>query len=425
MNNKLSGLCVSPGNAEGYVVLCRDITSVVIPNNKNIILVLPYLDRDIIIKLSSNVVGVISEKGSIGSHGAGILRELRIPCIVRIPNVLSILHQGDFIKIVDSEDSVYCNTMLPSRLQHNTNLLYTTYKQFNTDRSNQIRISQSIDCYRPTRRYQRLRFDMLKPAWETSPNFLFGLQKCEIFQNELGIVLIKNGPRILDICSYLIEDPERLIRISRARSLEVERIDNSLDTLNNLVNSDNTIEIGNGIRTAVQHYRDLMKYVYISQYISDEIIEIFLDVVSEFDISSRQHFIRKLSSEYVMTSIVSKEDPGISQKWILPSRNPFVWRGNINYEPFRLDEMPESTINRIKADSSVFNDIISLLKLVPLVYQMSEEFFYTSSSINSFINRGLDRLSHLFSQNGLIQGAFEDIYDWSLERLYSELNIQQ
>lgn len=45
MNNKLSGLCVSPGNAEGYVVLCRDITSVVIPNNKNIILVLPYLDR--------------------------------------------------------------------------------------------------------------------------------------------------------------------------------------------------------------------------------------------------------------------------------------------------------------------------------------------------------------------------------------------
>lgn len=425
MCNKLSGLCVSPGNAEGYIVLCHDITSAVVPKEQNIILVLPYLDRDLIIKLNSNVVGIISEKGSIGSHGAGILRELKIPCIVRIPNVLSILHQGDFIKIVGSEDSVYCNTLLPSRLHNNTQLLDTTYKQFNTDRSNHIRISQSIDCYRPTRQYQRLRFDMLKPAWETSPNFLFGLQKCEIFQNESGVVFIKNGPRILDICSYLIEDPERLIRISKARSLEIEHIDNSLDTLSNLVNSENPVEIGNGVKVAVQHYRDLMKYIYISQYISDEIIEMFLDIVSEFDISSRQHFIRKLNSEYVMTSIVSKEDPGVSQKWILPSRNPFVWRGKINYEPFSIDEMPESAINRIKADSCIFNDITSLLKLVPLVYQMSEEFFYTSSSINSFINRGLDRLSHLFSQNGLIQGAFEDIYDWSLERLYSVLNIQQ
>ena len=422
MNNEIYGLCVSPGNAKGRVEICSNIDSIITQKQEDIILVIPYLDRDLIGKLNQNIVGVIAETGSIGSHGAGILRELHIPCIVRVNNALSIFHQGDQLRIDESKIEII-NKYSPLVSYNNDNLIHSTYEDLNSDRSSVIRVSKTIDCYRPTRKYQRLRFEMLKSGWEESPSFLFGLPKCTLFQDKRGVVFVKNGPRILDICSYYFDHPKELIKISKKRSSHIVRINENLETLLDLLNSDSPKDIAFVLSSAVRHYQELMLYIYCSQYIYDDLIEIFLDIVSKYDLSLRQFFIYQLRSKYVQNSVNSKNHPGISQTWTFPSHEPYVWKGSIDYEPFRISDFPENVQTKLSDNPVLYNDIWSLLQIVPLVYQMAEEFYYTSSSINSYINRCLDIISNYEKQHGKTEKLPNSIFNWSLEQLNYYINL--
>ena len=49
--------------------------------------------------LLATAKGIISEKGSLLSHTAIISRELKIPSIVGVDNVMKILKTGDVIKM--------------------------------------------------------------------------------------------------------------------------------------------------------------------------------------------------------------------------------------------------------------------------------------------------------------------------------------
>lgn len=49
--------------------------------------------------LLATAKGIISEKGSLLSHTAIISRELKIPSIVGVENVLDIIKSGDIIKM--------------------------------------------------------------------------------------------------------------------------------------------------------------------------------------------------------------------------------------------------------------------------------------------------------------------------------------
>ena len=421
MKRELYGLCVSPGNAEGRVVICADTKSASIPDTDNVILVVQYLDRDLIALLKPNVVGVLAEKGSIGSHGAGILRELHIPCIVRTEGVQKIFQQGDRISINGSDNTIVINSDSSVQIHNKANLLTSTYSKLNEDRSSVIRINKTIDCYRPYRQYQRLRFEMIKSPWEQSPEYLFNVPKCEIYQDNHGVVYIKNGPRILDICSYYIESPSKLFEIYKERAAKIQGITDNLETLHDLLNSGNLSDVAYVISSATKNYQDLTLYAYSSQYIYDNLIEIFLDLISQYDASSCPLFISRLKSQYVIDSIRTNKNPGISQIWRFPSDNPYNWKCSIKYQPFSITDLPETTQLAIRREPIVYKDVLGLLQIVPLVYQMAEEYYYISSSINSFINRGLDIISKDAQDKNLIVGSRDIIFDWSFEFLTSFL----
>lgn len=50
--------------------------------------------------------GIISEKGSLLSHTAIISRELKIPSIVGVTNILDIIKTGDIIKMDGSKGTI-------------------------------------------------------------------------------------------------------------------------------------------------------------------------------------------------------------------------------------------------------------------------------------------------------------------------------
>ena len=94
----MKGLCVSKGSVRGKAIIVDSVfaTKTIAPGT---ILVMKTLDRKLLVSLSKNVVGVIAESGNIGSHGAGILRSLKIPCVLRIKDAVSIINDGQEIVI--------------------------------------------------------------------------------------------------------------------------------------------------------------------------------------------------------------------------------------------------------------------------------------------------------------------------------------
>ncbi len=94
----MKGLCVSKGSVRGKAIIVDSVfaTKTIAPGT---ILIMKTLDRKLLVSLSKNVVGVIAESGNIGSHGAGILRSLKIPCVLRIKDAVSIINDGQEIVI--------------------------------------------------------------------------------------------------------------------------------------------------------------------------------------------------------------------------------------------------------------------------------------------------------------------------------------
>lgn len=94
--SEISGTPCSFGEVEGEVLVIDDINN--IKDVKNKILVTKMTDPGWVFLLAT-AKGIISEKGSLLSHTAIISRELKIPSIVGVDNLMKILHTGDIIRM--------------------------------------------------------------------------------------------------------------------------------------------------------------------------------------------------------------------------------------------------------------------------------------------------------------------------------------
>ena len=56
--------------------------------------------------LLATASGVVSEKGSLLSHTAIISRELKIPAIVGVENLLNTIHTGDLIEMDGNKGTI-------------------------------------------------------------------------------------------------------------------------------------------------------------------------------------------------------------------------------------------------------------------------------------------------------------------------------
>ena len=102
--DNLEGIPTSNGIVEGYALVIDDIKEKYDVKDK--ILITKMTDPGWVFLLA-NAKGVISEKGSILSHTAIISRELRIPAIVGVEDVTSIIKTGDYIKMDAYTGKIY------------------------------------------------------------------------------------------------------------------------------------------------------------------------------------------------------------------------------------------------------------------------------------------------------------------------------
>ena len=197
----LNGLCVSNGIVSGnaYVIKSKKtVKECFIPNT---ILVLRSLDRDLLINLNSNIVGVIAERGNIGSHGAGILRQLKIPCVLRVKYATVVIKNGDYVEINGDQNSITSYGKKEYEMPKQKLVYGLKYKSISKDQFeiDDIRLQKKWISIRPTRCYQKLRFEMFKDVHSQGPNMMFGLPLTEVKQDEKGVMVEYGATYISDI----------------------------------------------------------------------------------------------------------------------------------------------------------------------------------------------------------------------------------
>ena len=95
-DNELAGTPCSSGIAEGEAVVIRNVNDTDDIDGK--ILITKMTDPGWVFLLA-RAKGVVSEKGSLLSHTAIISRELKVPSIVGVPNLLDTVKTGDTIRM--------------------------------------------------------------------------------------------------------------------------------------------------------------------------------------------------------------------------------------------------------------------------------------------------------------------------------------
>lgn len=103
MKGKLFGTACSNGVAKGEVLIVSDVRAV--GDVKGKILVTKMTDPGWVFLLAG-ASGIVSEKGSILSHTAIVSRELGIPSVVGVDNVLNELKNGDIVTIDGGKGTV-------------------------------------------------------------------------------------------------------------------------------------------------------------------------------------------------------------------------------------------------------------------------------------------------------------------------------
>jgi phosphohistidine swiveling domain-containing protein len=395
-----SGRCASSGVGRGNAVVVTDSITADSFGSGPVVAILPSLVRENVMLLPDTVVAVVAVSGSVGAHGAGLLRERRIPCIVQCsPEVLAI-PKGSAL-LVEASKGVVRESPAESSLGHDFGKIKLTPEA----------------CYRPERRYQRLRFDLLKLGWEESPAFLFGLVPCEVELRD-GVIFVHNGPDLDELAPAILNNVSWFLSTIDKRQSEITAIKSALRRLQEQQVSQEMLV--DELPLLSQLYFNLTKYIYLTQFIADPLVEEWLEYLDKSSINAQDYAFNFLHSEYNRMALIDDSYPGKSTTWSLPSPPPRVWQGQVvlhhhnHLDRNHLAEALEASL-RLKAD--VITPLSRYRIVVPLIYQLTEEHYFVSSSICSFINSALDALSKRIFGETTPASERERIYDCSMTDL--------
>jgi len=418
----LQGKGASKGVCKGTAIFGgAKRTALHVSKESLVVLVLKSLDREVYKLIEDNVVGVVAECGSVACHGAAILRELGIPCVVACSNALRAIPQGAEIEVNGLEGTVVLRkrrvhivaavdervkpALQESKTSFEEALFVSSNK--NTTPCFEVRRSKSVECYRPNRSYQLLRYDMLRHGWEESPRFLFGGPKCKLERSKNGVVLVHNAPRLDDICLLVLDNPDWVMAVARQREESISAWKSSLPTYYKKVNAKHRLQLLEATERLHDMYSGLLRYIYLTQFIADELVDKWMRLIEPLGKDCTEVVYALLTSEYVRRAVAAKIHPGRSTFWQVPSPDPQIWQGD---SALRATIDGEETLLRhalnysIRTGRSLIGAHCRYRLVVPLIYQMAEEHYYVSSSICSFINRAVDTASTvIFGQETRIE----------------------
>lgn len=102
LNKTITGICASPGSAEGTARVVQQLPTDVFNDGDILICSMTMVDHITLMKKSS---AIITEQGTVLSHAAIVARELKKPCIIGAKDILKKIKDGDRI-FVDADHRI-------------------------------------------------------------------------------------------------------------------------------------------------------------------------------------------------------------------------------------------------------------------------------------------------------------------------------
>lgn len=102
--SELKGQAASLGKASGRAVVVRNSDEAIAQMKEGDVLVAPYTAPEYLPAMKRSAA-IVTETGGITSHAAIVSRELKIPCVIGVQNVMSVLKTGDEVE-VDAEKGI-------------------------------------------------------------------------------------------------------------------------------------------------------------------------------------------------------------------------------------------------------------------------------------------------------------------------------
>ncbi len=442
MNNemtfyKVKGLPASKGKAKGRAMHATDSFES-IPEEEPIIVVARTLNRELCLNLPKHVVAVVGERGGVGSHGASILRERGIPCVVGPSGIYQGIKSGALLSVDGGSGTVIQlksteDEAVSSPPEEVTEALVINRQPGSVTENNvfkpcpagsSIRLSEE-ECYRPERSYQQLRFDMLREGWEDSPRYLFSLAQCKLERSPSGQVHIHKGPRLEDVRNILLNNIDWFFLATRHRQILIKDMISRLPTYAKSVNSPDPSELLSTIKRLHSEYTTLLRFIYLTQFVSDDLIEEWINLARQVSDSVASQIQDYLRSSYVADALNRDRHPGKSTVWRFPSPEPTTWDGAVDQQAMiRADTslLHETLQKSLELKKDLLVQYSQYRLVVPTVYQMSEEHYFVSSSICSYLNRAIDTASSLLYPR--MQSAEErtKVFSLKLNELYQNLS---
>ena len=107
---------------------------------------------------------------------------------------------------------------------------------------------------------------IFKIGWEKSPEFLFGLNPCELRLTKEGIIKVRNGPNLNNIINLIINEPDWFMNKIKAREIEINSIKLKLAIYISKLKTDEYKVLIQIFEDTIQLYVALTKYIYITQF---------------------------------------------------------------------------------------------------------------------------------------------------------------
>lgn len=131
-----------------------------------------------------------------------------------------------------------------------------------------------------------------------------------------------------------------------------------------------------------------------------------------------------MKSDYVEKCLDSGIDPGGFQQWDRDVKPPHIWYGELDYTPFPEDDTILNAIWDSGNNKERFlRDYKAFRIIVPLIYQLSEEFFYISRSINTFLVWSIVNIHKYIGKFNKTKLSIEEFCSMSLNEVYKYIDI--
>lgn len=432
----LQGIGINPNTCIGVLYPYQHITTIA---HSSVVIYVDEFEPKHVLQVSKDdrIVGLIARYGSLTCHAANLFEELVLLTGRKLTAIVAV---GDVAleRIVGCEvelDGLNGTLRLARPETHEFSDVFDEisgdqphYWRRKTHRVEDYKLGRKWTCYRPQYRFTQLDASLIVEGFRLSNQILFNEPACEVMFDDMGRFWLSGEASPERIQNTIVNDPNWFISMAAEQHYVFRGFIDELLRKQDIWQRDSDLAT---IRTGIHFLRECTTVFYSWLPLTMSTYEpLFSDFIAslqkaKFPRHKAFQFLRSLSHSGYSSMAFRTSTFHTLQKWLqFPAPEPRVIRANVNFNKrsphdaeFESEILPSLPLpERTK--------LITLRKVVPIMFEIKEEKFYVSKAILGWMNVFLDRAGSLLIRSGTIKSK-EEMLSGTIQNVLGQLHSQE